>query len=65
MRYGQRVKVQEAFEIKDVKRVVSVSLATVYVCREEEYRQAQAEKREPVSVGFPRQFVLDVLDEGQ
>jgi hypothetical protein len=64
MRYGQRVEVQEAFEIKDVKRVISADFANVYVCREDEYRQAAAEKREPVTVGFPRQFVLGVVDEG-
>ena len=64
MRCGQQVRVQEAFEIKDVKRIVSVDDRTVYVCREEEFRQAKAERREPVSVGFSRQFVLEVLDEG-
>jgi hypothetical protein len=65
MRYGQKVKVQEAFEIKNVKRVISTDLANIYVCREDEYRQAEAEKREPVTIGFPRQFVLEVFDEGR
>jgi hypothetical protein len=44
--------VQEAFEIKYVKRVVSVDSSNVYVCREDEYNRAQVEKRDPVTMGF-------------
>ena len=65
MRYGQLVKVQEAFGIKDVKRVISTDNANVYVCREDEYKRAEADNRPPVTVGFPRQFVLEVLDESR
>jgi hypothetical protein len=65
MRYGQKVEVQEAFENRDIKRVISTDSANVYVCREDEYIRAQAEKREPVTIGFPRQFVLGVIDESR
>jgi hypothetical protein len=63
MTYGQLVKVMEAFENKTLKRVVSADDRNVYVCRDEEFQLAKAEKREPISIGFPRQFVLGVEDE--
>jgi len=65
MRVGQRVEVLEAFENKSVKRIVAVDDRNLYVCTEEEYRAANQENREPVSIGFPKQFVLGVVDEGR
>ncbi|MCH7654360.1 MAG: hypothetical protein IIC95_00020 [Chloroflexi bacterium] len=44
-----------------VRRVVAVGERTVLVCSEEEYLQAKAEMREPVSVGFPMTEVIDVV----
>ena len=64
MRNGQRIEVQEAFGNKDVKRLVSADERNVYVCREEEFRKAGVENREPITIGFPRSSVLKVMDEG-
>ena len=64
MKIGQRIEVQEAFDLKAVKRVVSVDFRNVYVCTDEEYQTAVSEKREPTIIGFPRQFVLGVVHEG-
>jgi hypothetical protein len=64
MRYGAEVEVQEAFETKMVKRVVATDERNVYVCTEREFSDAEAGRREPVSIGFPRQFVLRVVNEG-
>ena len=63
MKIGQRVEVQEAFDNKSVKRIVDFDFRNVYVCTDEEYRSAAKEKREPIAIGFPRQFVLGVLNE--
>jgi hypothetical protein len=63
MKAGACVEVQEAFENKSLKRVVAADQANVYVCTEEEYQAAKQERREPISIGFPRQFVLGVVDE--
>lgn len=64
MKIGQRVEVQEAFELKAVKRIVSIDFRNVYVCTDEEYQAAVNEKREPIIIGFPRQFILGVVNEG-
>lgn len=64
MRQGQSVEVVEAFDFKTVKRVVSVDARNVYVCTDEEYSAALSEDREPICIGFPRQLVLGVLNEG-
>jgi len=63
MKIGQWVEVQEAFDLKSVKRVVSADIRNVYVCTDEEYQAAVSEKREPTIIGFPRQFVLGVVNE--
>jgi hypothetical protein len=65
MRVGQRVEVMEAFDNKAVKRVVAADENNLYVCTEEEYQAAQREHREPLCIGFGRQFVLGVMDEGR
>jgi hypothetical protein len=63
MKPGQTVEVQEAFDCKAFKRVVSVDDRNVYVCSDEEYRCSIEENREPICIGFPRQFVLGVVNE--
>lgn len=65
MRRGQVVEVREAFENKAVKRVVGIDERNVYVCTEDEYATALVERREPICVGFRRQFVVRVLDESR
>lgn len=62
---GQRVEVEEAFAGQQVKAVVDWNEKYVYVCREEEYEKAQAEKREPQNIGFPREFVREIGNEGR
>jgi len=42
------------------RRVVAVNDEVVLVCRDEEYREALREGREPVCVGFPKKDVLSV-----
>lgn len=64
MRRGQRVEVQEAFESKAFKRVVDVDERNVYVCTDHEFKNASVENREPITIGFPRQYVLRVVNEG-
>lgn len=61
MRYGAIIEVQEAFDNQSFKRVVSVDERNVYVCTEDEFRNAEGEKREPISIGFPLQYVLRVI----
>ena len=63
MKPGQTVEVLEAFDIKSIKRVVAVDFRNVYVCTEEEFQLANEEQREPINIGFPRQFVLEVVNE--
>ncbi len=63
MHRGQRVEVTEAFVGQQVKQVVSWDDKYVFVCREEEFRKAQLEKREPQNIGFPREFVREVPNE--
>lgn len=64
MMMGQTVKVQEAFDLKAVKRVVAADHRNVYVCTDEEFKAAAREKREPICIGFARQFILGVVNEG-
>lgn len=64
MIFGQRVVVKEAFENKQLKRVISEDSRNVYVCTDEEYQASVAEKRSPICIGFPRQFILRVMNEG-
>ena len=60
MHRGQLVQVEEAFAGQQVKAVVDWNDKYVYVCREEEYAKAKAEKREPKNIGFPREFVKEI-----
>jgi hypothetical protein len=64
MQRGQRVEVQEAFDSKAFKRVVDADERNVYVCTDREFKTAAVENREPVSIGFPRQYVLRIVNEG-
>jgi hypothetical protein len=63
MQIGQIVKVLDAFENEQDRRVVSFDPRNVYVCRDEEWKAARAENRPPISIGFPRNFVLGVVNE--
>jgi hypothetical protein len=65
MHRGQRVEVVEAFEGQQVKKVVSWDDKFVFVCREEEFRRAQSENREPQNIGFPREFVKELPNENR
>jgi hypothetical protein len=65
MQIGQIVKVLDAFENEQYRRVVSFDLRNVYVCRDDEWESARAENRQPISIGFPRNFVLEVVTEGR
>jgi hypothetical protein len=60
MQRGQRVEVTEAFAGQQVKTVVAWDDKYVYVCRDEEYKKSQAEKREPKNIGFRREFVKEI-----
>jgi len=59
MRRGQIVEVTEAFAGQQLKAVTDWDDQYVFVCRREEYLRAQREKREPVSIGFPKEFVRE------
>jgi hypothetical protein len=65
MQIGQIVKVIDAFENEQDRRIVSFDFRNVYVCRDEEWKAAQDENRLPISIGFPRNFVLGVVNEGR
>jgi len=60
MHRGQIVEVQEAFDGKGLKAVVDWDDKFVYVCREQEFKSAQRENREPMSIGFAHEFVREV-----
>ncbi len=60
MQRGQHVEAKEAFCDQQVKAVVTWDDRYVFVCRNEEYRRAILEKREPRNIGFPREFVREV-----
>jgi len=62
MQRGQRVEVTEAFAGKQVKTVVAYDEKYVFVCRNEEYKQATREHREPKNIGFPREFVREIRE---
>ena len=40
------------------RRVVEVTKDVILVCREDEYRRAQRQGRQPLSVGFRRTYLL-------
>lgn len=65
MKAGSLVEVLEAFGKKELKRVIAQDDRNVYVSTEHEYSSARAENRDPVCIGFPRQFVLRVVNEGR
>jgi hypothetical protein len=60
MQRGQQIEVTEAFAGKQLKTVVAWNDKYVYVCRNEEYKTAQEENREPKNIGFPREFVREI-----
>lgn len=56
---GKNVKLKAYGGQEIVRRVVDQKNETVYVCTENEYKKAQQEGREPVSVGFNVRYVLN------
>ncbi|MBI4301185.1 MAG: hypothetical protein HY664_01080 [Chloroflexi bacterium] len=42
-----------------VRRIVKINPGVVLVCKEEEYQSAQEEGREPISVGFRFEYILE------
>jgi hypothetical protein len=65
MHRGQLVEVSEAFEGKQVKSVVDWNEQFVYVCREIEFDRAKRENREPMSIGFAKEFVRELCNESR
>lgn len=63
MERGQVVDVVAYGGVVIRRRLVSCSASTAAVCREEEYRAAAQEGREPVCVGFPIEFIRNVSEE--
>jgi len=59
MKKGQKVLVQDAFAGQQLKRVVAVEEKYVYICRDEEFSAASVEKREPICIGFRREYIID------
>jgi hypothetical protein len=60
MKSGQIIKLRGCGGEELVRRVVKLDKDIVVVCRTEEYEAAHLEGREPISVGF---HIEDVLDE--
>lgn len=60
MQRGEQVEVVEAFAGKQLKTVVAWNDKYIYVCRNEEYKAAKEEDREPQYIGFPREFVKEI-----
>ncbi len=44
------------------RRVVTVRNGVVYVCKNEKFRSAREENREPVSIGFRLPLVLEARE---
>jgi hypothetical protein len=60
MVYGQQVTLA-AFGGKNIVRTVVKDLGDVLlICKPEEFAAAEAESREPISVGFPKSAVVDI-----
>ena len=58
METGQVVRVK-GYDGEDMtRRVVSFDENTVAVCKEEEYQKALVERRQPLSVGVKRKYVM-------
>lgn len=64
MKRGDFVTVLEAFEGKMVKAVVDWDEEYIYVCRKEEFAEAIKEGREPVCVGFRREYIVGTVTAG-
>ncbi len=60
MESGEKVRLR-SYEGEIERIVVRVADSIVLVCREEEYKQAAKEKRQPVVVGFPLNTVLGTV----
>ncbi len=58
MEIGKRVRLKAYGGEIIERRVVAVEGDTVAVCTEKEYAQAAKEGREPLSVGFRREYVI-------
>jgi hypothetical protein len=62
MERGQNVQVIEFGGRKSVRRVVADHGQSVEVCNEGEWNAANRERRDPVGIGFPREYVLVEID---
>ena len=52
----------EAFRGERIeRRVVEISGDNVYICRDEEWREAQLHRREPECVGFKQRSILRLI----
>lgn len=40
------------------RTVVSVAGDVIFVCKSEEFKRAEIDRRQPVSIGFRREYVL-------
>jgi hypothetical protein len=58
MKTGDLVKVKTFGERIVERRVVEILRNTVYICTENEWRNATTERRRPSCAGFKREYVL-------
>ena len=58
MKIGDLIKVQSFKDGALDRRIVEIYGETVYVCTDQEWQNAQNDRREPECVGFNRRFVL-------
>ncbi len=59
MKQGDVIQLRAYGGKKISRRVVATEEMMVYVTKEEEYQKAKEEGREPVSVGFPLEAVIE------
>lgn len=60
MAKGQLVTVRLYGGQTAIRRVVAVKRDVIVICTEEEYQEAQRDRREPSGLGFPRQDVMEM-----
>jgi len=58
MKVGQMIKLRAYGGKELVRYIISINKDIVVVCRPEEYKLAQSEKREPIGVGFHLENLL-------
>lgn len=62
MKTGDLVKVKTFAEGVVERRIVEIMRNTVYICTENEWRNAVADGRQPSCAGFKREYVLGKAD---